>query len=251
MPSIHVSKNIFTYGKVKRGFTSNPVPHQVGAQIDASVIASAHARKERHVFAHHREIVARIVEVEDRIVRIIVFIFICVCVFWKQVHADRCAVHVRLRIFGQRRNAVHSLILRIHLGRGHRRIHAPHNGIPPKDAETVEPRRDRNVGQHRRILFDLSVAKHRLVVHGGLHVVLVVPRPKRLPHDFGTEWKLRVTIRVKVVHVSKRVQAVANERVKPVGVARNAAQNGVDRERHGIVHVNHDDVFSWGTLVPR
>ena len=100
---------------VKRGVTLNPVPHQVGAQIDASVIIGAHARKERHVFAHHRKVVARVVEVEDRI---IVFIFIFVFIFWKQVHADRCAVHVRLRVFGQRRDAVHRFILRVHLGRG-------------------------------------------------------------------------------------------------------------------------------------
>ena len=67
-----------------------PVPHQVGAQVDATIIASAHARKERHVFAHHREIVARIVEVEDALV--LVLVFVLVIVVWKQVHADRCAV---------------------------------------------------------------------------------------------------------------------------------------------------------------
>lgn len=118
MTSIHVSK-IFSH-MVKRGVTLNPVPHQVGAQVDPPVIIGAHARKERHVFAHHRKVVARVVEVEDRIARIIVFIFVFVFVFifWKQVHADRCAVHVRLRIFGQRRDAVHRFILRVHLGRG-------------------------------------------------------------------------------------------------------------------------------------
>ena len=67
---------------------SNPVPHQVGAQVDASPITSAHSRKERHVFAHHREIVARIVEVEDALVRIIrIICFMIVIVIRKQVDA--------------------------------------------------------------------------------------------------------------------------------------------------------------------
>ena len=61
--------------------TSNPVPLP---QVNAPPIASAHGRKERHVFAHHGKIVARIVEVEDAIV------FVFVIVIWKQVDADRC-----------------------------------------------------------------------------------------------------------------------------------------------------------------
>ena len=73
--------------KMKSVHSLNPVPHQVGAQVDAPVIISTHGRKERHVFAHHREVVARIVEVEDALV-------ICIIVFsfGKQVNADRCAV---------------------------------------------------------------------------------------------------------------------------------------------------------------
>ena len=77
---------------------------------------SAHARKEWHMFAHHREIVARIVEVEYAlVVRIMVVIF-------KQVHANRCAVNVRLGVFGQRWNVFHGLVLRVHLGRGNCRV---------------------------------------------------------------------------------------------------------------------------------
>jgi len=76
---------------------SKPVPHQVGAQVNAPPIASAHGRKERHVFAHHGEVVARIVEVEDALtVAVVVIIFGSVIVIWKQVDADRCAVHDRV-----------------------------------------------------------------------------------------------------------------------------------------------------------
>jgi len=79
----------------------NPVPHQVGAQVDASAIIGAHARKERHVFAHHGEVVARIVEVEDAfIIRVVVVIF------WKQIHADGCPIDMCFCIFCQRRDAV-------------------------------------------------------------------------------------------------------------------------------------------------
>ena len=91
--------------------------------------------------------------------------------------------------------------------------------------------------------------KYSPVVNGGLHIGLVLPRPKRLAHDFGPKRTLCVAIRVRVVHVSHRVQPVAHERVKPVGVTRNAFQNGVDRERHGVVCVNHDDVP--GGFAPR
>ena len=72
---------------IKQSLHSNPVPHQVGAQINAPTIAGAHGRKQRRVFAHHREVVARIVEVEDALVFVVRIV-----VFWKQVHADRCAV---------------------------------------------------------------------------------------------------------------------------------------------------------------
>ena len=153
---------------------------------------------------------------------------------------------MRVCIFREGRNAFHCLVLRVHFGRGHRRItkwvQTPHNGLVPKDAQAVEPRRDGNVRQQRRVLSHETIVKDGFVVNGGLHIGLVLPRPKRFAHDFGAERKLRVAIRVRVVHVSHRVQPVAHERVKPVGVARNAPQNGGDRERHGVVRVNHDDV---------
>ncbi len=223
------------------------------------------------MFAHHGKIVARVVEVEDAIV------FVFVIVIWKQVDADRCAVR---HCVGKRRNGVQRFVLRVHFRSGNRGItkwlvnrvtkgvaggaHAPHDGVPPKDAQAVEPRRDRDIRQARGVLLDLAVEKQRLVVHRGLHVVLVMPRPKHVAHDFGAKRELRIAIRVRVVNVARGVQAVAHERVKSVGVARNAAQNIVHRERHGVVHVNHDDVPGWGatsaphtpscvlgTLVPR
>ena len=80
---------------IKQRLHSNPVPDEVGAQVDASVIIGAHGRKERHMFAHHREVVARIVEVEDALV---------ILIFWKQIHADRCAVDMCFCIFCQRRD---------------------------------------------------------------------------------------------------------------------------------------------------
>ena len=49
------------------------------------------------------------------------------------------------------------------------------------------------------------------------------------------------------MHVAHRIQAVAHEGIKPVGIARNATHNGIDREWHGVVRVNHDDVFGRGT----
>ena len=221
------------------------------------MIASAHVRKERHVFAHHGEVVARVVEVEDALV---IVIFWSVIVIWKQVDADRCAVH---HCVGKRRNGVQRLVLRVQFRRGNRGItkwlvngvtkgvaggaHAPHDGVPPKDAHAVEPRRDRDIRQSRRVLLDLALEKQRLVVHRGLHVVLVMPRPKHVAHDLGAKRELRIAIRVRVVNVARRVQAVAHERVKSVGVARNAFQNGVHRERHGVVHVNHHDVPGYGT----
>ena len=91
----------------------NPVPHQVGAQVNATIITGAHVRKERHVFAHHGKIVARVVEVEDALVLVI---------FWKQVHADGRPVDMCFGIFRKRRNAIHRLVLRVHFRRGNRRI---------------------------------------------------------------------------------------------------------------------------------
>jgi len=99
---------------------SNPVPHQVGAQVDAPTIAGAHGRKQRRVFAHHREVVARVVEVEDALtVAVVVVIFGSVIVIWKQVDADRCAVHDRV---GKRGNGVQRLVLRVHFRRGDRGV---------------------------------------------------------------------------------------------------------------------------------
>ena len=218
---------------IKQSLHSNPVPHQVGAQVDATMIIGAHGRKERHVFAHHGKVVARIVEVEDALVFII---------FWKQVDADRCAVHDRI---GKRRNGVQRLVLRVHFRRGDSRVPqrggiGPHKRLAPKDAQAVEPRQNGNVRQARGVLLDLAVEKQRLVVHRGSHVVLVMPGPKRVAHDFGPKRKLRIAISVGVVNLTGGVQAVAHEGVKAVGVARNASQHGVHRERHGVVRVNHD-----------
>ena len=226
---------------IKQRLHSNPVPDEVGAQIDAPIISGTHARKERHVFAHHGEVVARIVEVEDALVRIIfVFIIVFAFVFWKQIHADTRSVDMCFGIFRKRRDAIHRLVLRVHFCRGYGRVPYTNNCLAPKDAQAVEAGRNGNIRQQRWIVFHLAVEKHRLVIHGSLHVLLMMSRPKRLAHDFGTKRELRIAIRVCVVHVAKRVQAVAHEGVKPVGVARNAFQNGVNRERHGVVHVNHD-----------
>lgn len=97
-----------------------PVPHQVGAQVDPPPIASAHGRKERHVFAHHGKIVARVVEVEDAlVVVVVVFVGVVGVVVWKQVDADRCAVH---HCVGKRRNGVQRFVLRVQFRRGNRRV---------------------------------------------------------------------------------------------------------------------------------
>ena len=86
---------------IKQRLHSNPVPDEVGAQIDAPIISGTHARKERHVFAHHGEVVARIVEVEDAFI-----IRVVVVVFWKQIHADRSAIDMCFCIFCQRGDAI-------------------------------------------------------------------------------------------------------------------------------------------------
>jgi len=169
-------------------------------------------------------------------------VFLIIIVIWKQVDAGRCAVYMRVCIFREGRNAVHRFVLCVHLGRGKCRVAYASYGLAPKNAQAVEPRRNGNVRQQRRVLPHETIVKYSFVVNGGLHIGLVLPRPKRLAHDFGSKRTLRVAIRVRVVHISHRVPPVAHERVKPVGVARKAFQNGVDRERHGVVHVNHDDV---------
>ena len=91
----------------------DPVPHQIGAEVDPPPIMSAHARKERHMFAHHREIVARIMEVKNAVFMICVIIVFMICgiiivivIIWKQVHANGCAVGMCFCIFGQRWNAI-------------------------------------------------------------------------------------------------------------------------------------------------
>ena len=176
-------------------------------------------------------------EVEDALIIIFVSVIVIALVVWKQVDADRCAVHDRV---GKRGNGVQRLVLRVHFRRGDRGVSQAHKRLAPKNAQAVEPRQNGNVRQARGVFPQLAVEKQRLVVHRGSHVVLVMPRPKRVAHDFGPKRKLRIAISVRVVNLTGGVQAVAHERVKAVGVARNAFQNGIHRERHGVVRVNHD-----------
>lgn len=96
-----------------------------------------------YMFTHHWKIVSRIMKVKDSIV---------VCILWKQIHADACAIDMCFCIFCQRRNAFHCLVFCIHFWRGYCGISHTLHRISTKYAKSIEPRTNRNVWQSSRVL---------------------------------------------------------------------------------------------------